>query len=70
MLARSFRFLFTTSCPIRLEIPEIVSLLYIAKINSVRVAIEITNLKIERCRFTSNHANLLNWPITKMTSTA
>ena len=60
MLARSFRFLFTTSCPIRLEISEIVSLLYIAKIYSVRVAIELTNLKIARCRKTSNRPNQPN----------
>lgn len=46
MLTRSFRFLFTTSCPTMLEIPEIVSLLYIAKIISVRVAMDLIKIKI------------------------
>ena len=46
MLTRSFRFLFTTSCPTMLKIPEIVSLLYIAKIISVRVAMDLIKIKI------------------------
>jgi len=41
----SFRYLFTVGCPIRLEIPEIVSLLYIAKKTSVRVAIVLIKIK-------------------------
>ena len=50
MLTRGFRFLFTTSCPTMLEISEIVSLLYIAKIISVRVAMVLIKIKIALSR--------------------
>jgi len=62
MLTRSFRFLFTTSCPVRLEIPEIVSLLYIAKKTSVRVAIELSNKSELHLEITKS-AHLLDYKL-------
>ena len=45
--AHSFKFLFTVSCPIQLEISEIVSLLYIAKNFSARLAIVLIKITIK-----------------------